>query len=91
MPFLLMSRQCDQCLMNPGTRIVSSLRAAQILKDTARRDDWFICHKSPDGKKIACRGHHDAMPSQIGRIAGRLRAIVEIDPVTLAPVQSGES
>lgn len=85
MPFELMSEKCDQCLLSPQ-RIVSGARTAQILKDCRRRDVSFICHKTPAGREIICRGHFDTGVGQLGRIAGRLGAIVEIDPRTLRPV-----
>lgn len=81
----LMARPCDQCLTT-RQRIVSGTRAAQIMRDTRRMDCAFVCHKSPNGRKIACRGHHDATGGgQMARIADRLRMVIEIDPATLLP------
>lgn len=85
--FEIMSEACDQCLVTPQ-RIVPGSRAALIVSDCRRRDDWFICHKSPDGRRIACRGVEDRIgPSQLHRIMGRLGNVLEIDPQTLEPVQ----
>lgn len=87
MPFEVMSRQCDQCLMS-SARIVSGARAAQIIRDCRRKDCSFICHKSPRGREIACRGHFDTGVGQMSRIAERLGMVVEIDPITLQAVPS---
>lgn len=79
-----MSRECDQCLMTPH-RIVPKKRAAQLIRDCRKKDCSFICHKSPTGREIACRGHFNTGVGQMSRIAERLGAIVEIDPQTLEP------
>ena len=84
LPFKVMSRNCDQCLMTPN-RIVSGRRAAQIIRKTRAKDCHFICHKSHD---IACHGHSVQIMPQLYRIAGRLGAIQEIDPDTLLPVET---
>jgi hypothetical protein len=85
--FDVMSRQCDQCLLSPN-RIVRPGRVKGILKDTARKDCHFICHKGSIAKRdIACRAHYDATGGgQLARIARRLRMVREIDPETLEPV-----
>jgi hypothetical protein len=84
--FEVMARQCDQCLFSPE-RIVSGARAAQIIRDCARRDVSFECHKGSLAERhIACRGHFDTGVGQMSRIAERLRIVVEIDPDTLEPV-----
>ncbi len=84
MSFEVMSRACDQCLMTPQ-RIVAKKRAAQLIRDCRVKDCSFICHKSPRGREIACRGHFDTGVGQMSRIAERLRMIVEVDPDTLDP------
>jgi len=72
-------------------KIVSDARRKQILRETTTKDCAFICHKSPEHTKIACRGHYDATGGgQLARIAGRLGVIVEIDPDTLHPVKKPE-
>lgn len=85
--YLLMASKCDECLMTPQ-RIVSARRAAQIIRDTLRKDCSFLCHKGTQaGRDIACRGHHDATGGgQMARIAGRLGVVVEINPETLEPM-----
>lgn len=88
--FAVMSRRCDECLMDPDNRIVDSKRAAEILAETKREDIKFICHKaSIGGKDIACRGHHDAVgPCLAARFAMATGIpIVEYDPETLEPIQ----
>lgn len=80
--FKVMSRPCDQCLMTPK-RIVSGARAAQLIKQCRRKDCSFICHKSPSGQEVACRGHFDTGVGQMSRIAERLGMIEDVDPDTL--------
>lgn len=84
MPFELMAECCDQCLMT-DRKIVNNARRRQIVKETIRRDCAFICHKATiAGREIACKGHYDGTGGgQLARIAGRIGAIVLIDPVTL--------
>lgn len=80
--FEVMSRKCDQCLLTPQ-RIVSAKRMAQIVRDCRRKDVSFVCHKSPRGRQIHCRGHFDTGVGQFSRIAERLDMVVEVDPETL--------
>ena len=91
MPYDLMSKPCDQCLMT-DQKIVSNERRRQIVKETIRDDCQFICHKGQiAGREIACKGHHDATGGgQLARIAGRLNAIRLIDPETLEPIAAKE-
>lgn len=78
-----MSRQCGGCLFSPS-RIVSGQRAAQLIKDCARKDVSFLCHLGTmEGREIACRGHFDTGVGQMSRIAERLGMVVEIDPETM--------
>lgn len=89
MPFELMSESCDQCLMTKN-KIVSDARRKQILRDTIRKDCGFTCHKATMvGRDIVCRGHYNATGGgQLARIAGRLGAIVMVDPKTLKEVDN---
>jgi hypothetical protein len=84
MAFEVMSRPCDQCLLTPQ-RIVRPGRVKEILRETARRDCHFQCHKGTiAGRDIACRAHFDATGGgQLARIARRLNAVVEVDPDTV--------
>lgn len=73
--YQVMREACDQCLMSPN-KIVSNERRTQILRDTAQRDCPFYCHKAQiAGELVVCRGHHNAQPSQLGRIAERLQCV----------------
>lgn len=45
-------KKCDQCLFTPN-RIVSKGRKREVLKDTEKKNTFFVCHKHKD---IACRG-----------------------------------
>jgi hypothetical protein len=84
----LMARQCSQCLMGPN-KIVSNRRKAQILRETIAKDCQFICHKSPNGRRISCAGHDERTGGgQMARLAERLDMIVLIDPDTLQPIIS---
>lgn len=77
------SKQCDQCLFT-SNRIVSKGRAAQLIKDTLRKDTEFECHKGTiAGQHIVCRGWFDRYPTQNIRIAGRLGVIKYVDPESL--------
>jgi hypothetical protein len=84
--FHVMSRMCDQCLLSPE-RIVSNGRAAEILKQCAREDTHFLCHKGTmAGRDIGCRAHYDRAPGRVPRFAQWLGLVTEIDPDTLEPV-----
>jgi len=87
----LMAECCDQCLMTDKA-IVSAARRREIVKETLRKDNAFLCHKGTMvDRDIACRGHFDATGGgQLARIAGRLGAITEIDWRTLEPVEPKE-
>lgn len=80
----IMAGQCGQCLYSKN-RIVPSKRAAQIMRDTARQDRDFLCHKGTNAEQeIVCRGHLNATGGgQLTRIMGRVGAIEWIDPATL--------
>ena len=71
MSFEVMAEQCDQCLFDPANRIVSRTRAADVLKECAQKDTYFVCHKSTIA---CCRAFYDANPfaANIMRIAHRL-------------------
>lgn len=80
--FEVMARECDQCLVTKD-RIVSGKRAAQIIGNCRRENKHFICHKSTEGRDIACAGVHEMMIGQMSRIAERLGMVVRVDPETL--------
>lgn len=84
--FQVMIRQCEQCLFS-ANRIVSGQRAADIIEQTKRQNKHFVCHKSPKGREIACKGHHDTGISQMSRIAERLGIVEWVDPDTLQIVE----
>lgn len=82
----IMARPCDQCLTTKN-RIVSGERAAQIVRDCRASQNHFVCHKSPAGRVIHCRGVHDVAPSHAYRFASVFDIpIVDIEPTTLEPV-----
>lgn len=88
--FEVMSRKCDQCLMTPQ-RIVSGARMKQLVRQCRQRDRSFICHKSPEGRQIACRGHFDTGVGQLSRVAERLGMVREVDPESLFPLSAEKS
>lgn len=65
---------------------VSGQRAAQLINQCRAGNRHFICHKSPAGREIACRGVHEMQIGQMSRIAERLGAVVAIDPDTFQRV-----
>jgi hypothetical protein len=76
---ILAAKKCSQCLCSPQ-RIVSKDRAAQIIRDCRKSGTHFVCHKSPDGEVVHCRGVHDLHESTAYQIAKRLGIpIVEKD------------
>lgn len=85
MAFLVMKEKCDECLFAP-TRIVSAERMREVLSECRRKDSHFICHKATiAGLDVCCRGYYDIQPpSQLMRIAGRLRMIEFIDESELS-------
>lgn len=84
MPFEVMSRCCNQCLMTRN-KIVSNERRKEILSITNDRDCAFTCHKATiAGRDIACRSHFDLTGGgRLGRFAFWLGQIVYVDLDTL--------
>lgn len=76
MAFKVMKERCAECLYGRD-KIVSDARRRQILRDLARKDNHFICHKATiAGLDICCRGDWDARGGgQLGRIADRLGVV----------------
>lgn len=71
--------KCDQCLYTEN-RIVSKVRAAEIIQETIRNDCNFECHKGTiAGEDIICRGSFDKHPGQLVRIIGRMGGIEFVD------------
>ena len=65
---ILSRRKCSQCLCSPR-RIVPKERARQIISDCLENETHFICHKSPTGEIVHCRGVHDLHESQAFQLA----------------------
>jgi hypothetical protein len=85
MTFKVLKERCDQCLYGPN-KIVREARRKQLLRDLARDDGHFICHKATiAGKQVACRGDWDQRTcGQLGRIAGRIGAVEFIEETALS-------
>jgi len=73
---ILAAKKCSQCLCTPQ-RIVSGDRAAEIIRSCRKSGTHFVCHKSPDGEIVHCRGVHDLHQSQAFRVAKALRIPIE--------------
>lgn len=73
---ILAAKKCSQCLCSPQ-RIVSKERAADIIRHCRKNATHFVCHKSPDGEVVHCRGVHDLHESQAYQFAKRLRIPIE--------------
>jgi hypothetical protein len=78
---LLAAHRCSQCLTTRN-RIVSGERAAEIIRECRKTDTHFLCHKSPPGMIVHCRGVHEALGgSRAHRMAQSFGIpIREIDP-----------
>ena len=74
------AKKCNECLYSKN-RIVSAERAADIMMEVARKDSYFVCHKSSirGEEEWVCAGSH---PGQLVRIMGRLGALEYVDPET---------
>lgn len=85
------SKKCSQCLYDKN-RIVPDSRAKQIIRDCARHDSHFECHKGTlYGEKIVCAGSHQSRnPGQLVRIMERLGAIELVDPDAFAAEQKAK-
>lgn len=85
MTFKVCEGACDQCLFSKD-RIVSASRVREILRDCARQDTYFVCHKaSIAGHEVCCRPFYDTQTAQLIRIAQRLNFVEFVDPSTGAP------
>jgi hypothetical protein len=86
-----MAERCNQCLYGPD-KIVSNKRRAEILRQIGRADGYFICHKaSMVERRCACRGDWDQRGcGQLGRIAGRIGAVMFVSEVTLSSAHCEE-
>lgn len=86
---LLANARCGQCLTTKN-RIVEGKRAAQIIRDCRAEGNHFVCHKSPEGVVIHCRGVHDLLVEKHGgsrayRLATAIGIpITEVDPEDVA-------
>jgi hypothetical protein len=65
---ILSAQRCGQCLTTRN-RIVSGERAAEIIRKCRRENNHFVCHKSPPGQIVHCRGVHELGPSKAYRFA----------------------
>lgn len=78
------SKPCNQCLFTKN-RIVSKERATSIVKDSLKKDTFFVCHKSSiegDGHgEVCCKTYWDRYKNQfnLGRIAQRLDVVKFVD------------
>jgi len=79
--FQVTKKQCAECLFS-DKKIVSEKRKAELLKSIAKRQSYFICHKSSiaDGR-ACCAGFYREMGhvSQLARMAQALRVVEFVD------------
>jgi len=73
---VLSKRKCSQCLCS-AQRIVPKSRARQIITDCLETGTHFVCHKSPDGQFVHCRGVHDLHESRAYQFAKRFNIPIE--------------
>ncbi len=74
---------CKNCLLSPD-RIVSPQRAKDIIKNCAKDQTHFICHKATiENKEIVCKTFYDKFGhvSQMVRIAERMNMIELVDQI----------
>lgn len=72
---------CGNCLLSPDS-IVSLARRKQIIKDCAKKQTHFFCHKSTmEGTEIVCKTYYDKLGhvSQLIRIAQKLNIVQFIE------------
>lgn len=87
--FLVCAAECDQCLFGPN-RVVTSSRMRELLKETQRKDTYFVCHKSTlAGHNVACAGWHARFDCNLSRIMGRLGGVSFVDPETATAPGTG--
>ena len=65
----VLSKCCSECLFS-SARIVSAARKLEVLRDCARNDQHFVCHKA--GGNVGCRGFYEVCPSTAQQVLGRL-------------------
>ena len=65
------SARCAECLFSPQ-EIVSDARRQDLLDQCRRRDRYFICHQSPPGRPLACRGWFETFACTLSQVASRL-------------------
>lgn len=86
------AKRCDQCLFGKN-KVVSDTRRDDILRECARKDRYFECHKGTlRGDKVVCAGfveavNRDEIPNSTVQIVSRLGMLVPVDPVTGDPVK----
>jgi hypothetical protein len=76
----VLSKRCGECLFS-SARIVSAARKAEVLRDCARSDRHFVCHKA--GGNVGCRGFYDVCPSTAQQVLGRLGMLEFVDEKSL--------
>jgi hypothetical protein len=79
--FDVCAKRCDQCLFSKA-KIVSDARRDELLKDIAKNDNHFMCHKhSIAGRDVVCRGDYDRDPlrTMVGRLAKYLNIVTFLD------------
>ena len=79
--------RCNQCIFSVS-RIVSDVRAEEILAACDREEHFFECHKSTiRGEPIVCAGYAESVrrnerTNQAVQVADRLGFVHLVDPET---------
>ncbi len=81
--FLVAEKRCRECLFTTN-RIVSEVRAAEIVKDCEANGTYFVCHKGTltGNDQLCCRGFYDAHETRVTRLAKALN-VVKFIPLPL--------
>lgn len=79
--FKVFKTECNNCLLSKDS-IVSPNARKEIIKDCARKQTFFICHKaSIKNEETCCKTFYDKLGhiAQIIRIAQRINAVEFIE------------
>ena len=77
--FKVKKERCSECLYSDN-KIVSNERRKELLREIAKNDSHFICHKaSIEGKDVCCKGFYESSSSNLIRISQRMGMVKFVD------------
>lgn len=80
--FKVAHKRCDECLFS-SAKIVDEDRKNEILKECAKNNNYFLCHKSTiRNDAVVCRGFFDEQSNQACVVAKKLNIVKYVDPNT---------